>query len=235
MTLSDTAETTPASGTSVGSNPDFRRYIVARFIWVMATQITNIAVGWLVYDVSQSALALGLVGLAAFAPRLVVVFVSGLVSDRFDRRLVICSCFAVNALAGLALMLVATSDPVPLGWVYVIFTFSGTARGFAGPAVQSLTPTLVSRDQLSRALSLTASVSQTAVIVGPALGGLLYTFGPIAPFSVAVMGFLVAIALLLTIAPRGSASGKAPVKLSDVFAGFVFIRRRPIILGAISL
>jgi MFS family permease len=117
----------------------------------------------------------------------------------------------------------------------VLFLSSGTARGFASPTPQALVANLVPRDQLSRVVSLASSVSQTAAIGGPAIGGLLYLAGAWAPFTCAMLFFLAAAELTLMIRYRAEARSKAPVTLTDVFAGLAYIWRRPVILGAISL
>ena len=135
-------------------------YLAARFFWTAAFQICNVAVAWLVYDVTRSAWALGLVGLAAFAPKLVVTFVSGLVADRFDRRLIVSISLLVNALSTVGLVLVVLADPVPLWAVYVLFVTSATARGFANPAISALGANLVAREDLARVFSLAMSVTE---------------------------------------------------------------------------
>ncbi|MFZ4530858.1 MAG: MFS transporter, partial [Alsobacter sp.] len=75
------------------SHPAFRRFFAARFLAGMAQQVHNVGLGWLVYDRTGSAMALGLVGLAAFAPALLLALVSGHVADRFDRRLIVTICW----------------------------------------------------------------------------------------------------------------------------------------------
>lgn len=210
-------------------------YLAARFFWTAAFQICNVAVAWLVYEVTHSAWALGLVGLAAFAPKLVVTFVSGLVADRFDRRLIVTVSLMVNALATLGLLLAVLVQPVALWAVYLLFVVSATARGFANPAIGALAANLVKRKDLSRVVSLAMSVTQFANILGPALGGFIYLAGASAPFAAAAGLFLASSALIAMVHHREEARSKAPVTLADVFAGLGFIWQRPTILGAVSM
>lgn len=210
-------------------------YLAARFFWTAAFQICNVAVAWLVYDVTRSAWALGLVGLAAFAPKLVVTFVSGLVADRFDRRLIVSISLLVNALSTVGLVLVVLADPVPLWAVYVLFVTSATARGFANPAISALGANLVAREDLARVFSLAMSVTQFANILGPALGGFIYLGGAAAPFVTAAVLFLASSVLIAMVRHRSEARPKAPVTLADVFAGLSFIWTRPTLLGAVSM
>ena len=210
-------------------------YLVGRFLWVCAVQILNVAVGWLIYDVTHSALALGFVGLAAFMPKLVLTLVSGVVADRYERRLVCGIAFFVMGLVTLGLLVVASTTPVLTGAVYALFIIFGTARGFASPASQAMVANLVPRNALSRVMGVSSSISQMASILGPALGGLLYVAGIWAPFAVAAAAFLLASLLNLLISKRPPSRGKAPFRLRDAFDGLHFIRRKPVILGAISL
>jgi len=235
MACQSSASEGPARRGRVLANRDVVFYLAARFLWMAAFQICNVAIGWLVYEETRSALALGLVGLAAFAPKLVVVFVSGLVADRADRRLIVSGSLLLSALATGGLVLAVTGEDVVLPAVYALFMLSATARGFANPAISALAANLVPREELSRVFSLAVSVSQCATILGPALGGFIYLAGPAAPFAAAMACFVLASALIFAIRHRPEARAKTPVRFAEVFAGLAFIWQRPTILGAVSL
>ncbi|OBZ93533.1 MFS transporter [Pararhizobium polonicum] len=217
------------------SNPDVVLFLISRFLWVSATQIGNVAVGWLIYDVTRSAWALGLVGLAAFAPKLLLTLVSGLAADRYDRRVIMAVCLVVNGLTSLGLVYIVLLPSVVVTPIYALFIVSGVARGFAGPAAQAMVANLVRREQFSRVVGLSSTTGQFAAVGGPALGGFLYVAGPWAPFACAALFFLVASGLNLMIRRPSEGPPRDPVKLSDVFSGLVFIWQRPVVLGAISL
>jgi MFS family permease len=210
-------------------------YLTGRFLWVCAVQILNVAVGWLIYDATRSALALGMVGLAAFTPKLALSLIAGMVADRFERRLVCGIAFLVMSLVALGLLMVASSAPVVPSTIYALFIIFGTARGFANPASQAMVANLVPRKAFSRVIGIASSTSQMATIIGPALGGLLYVVGPWAPFAASASAFFIASVLNFLISKKQQAASKAPVTVSDAFAGLHFIRKKPVILGAISL
>lgn len=210
-------------------------YLAGRFLWNLATQICEVALGWLVYDTTRSAVALGMVGLAAFLPRLLLVLVSGFVADRFDRRVVLGACMLVSASAAAGLWACAGSAQPAIGVAYALVVLLGTARGFAGPSAQALVASIAPRDQLSRAMSLSSTAMQISTILGPALGGLLYVLGPWVPFAFGVAAFLAAAAAFSTLVSPRRDPAQAPPSLTDAFEGFRFIRARPVVLGAISL
>lgn len=230
----DASDEVPAQ-VSPFANPDVIFFLVGRFMWHAAMQINNVAVGWLVYDVTRSAWALGLVGLAAFAPKLVVTFLAGLVADSYDRRKITAIALAVGGTCSLGLLLTSVSSSIEVGFIYLLFTINGIARGFAGPANQAMAANIVPREQFSRVIGMSASTTQFATILGPALGGLLFVGGPWVPFAVSAVFFFTSSVLNLMIRPRPEGAPRAAATLSDAFAGLVFIWQRPVILGAISL
>lgn len=236
--MTSTSKDAPAGGEGRLSgvlHRDVLFYLTGRFLWVCAVQILNVAVGWLIYDVTRSALALGMVGLASFAPKLVLSLVSGIVADRFERRLVCGIAFLAMSLVTLGLLVVASTNPVVPAVVYALFIVFGTARGFATPASQAMVANLVPRAVFSRVIGISSSTSQMATIIGPALGGLLYVVASWVPFAVAAAAFFLASTLNFLISKKPQANSKAPVRLSDALAGLHFIWRKPVILGAISL
>ena len=217
------------------ANPAVVLFLVGRFLWMAATQVCNVAVGWLIYDVTRSAWALGLVGLAAFAPKLLVTLVAGMVADRYDRRFIMAICMGLSGLASLGLLYIVLAPTIHVGAIYVLVVILGIERGFAGPAGQAMVANLVPREQFSRVVGMSSSTGQIATIAGPALGGLLFVGGSWVPFAFAALCFFVAAGLNLLIRRQVQHGNRGPVQLSDVFAGLVFVFHRPVILGAISL
>lgn len=216
---------------------DFALFLGARFLATIAMQVQSVAVGWEIYDLTHSAFALGLVGLCQFVPMFLLTLPAGDVSDRFDQRRVFCaSAIAQGAASGLFLALTFAHSHLiwPFYCVLVVF---GAARGFAGPASQSLLPFLVPREQLQRSLAWSSSSFQIAVLIGPALGGFLYAFGVPVAFSVCCAGFLGAGVAALFLGGRRREAGVATLDtaIARVAEGVTFVRARPVILGAISL
>lgn len=213
---------------------DVRRFLVARFSYGLAMQTWEVGIGWWVYAITGSALSLGLVGLCVFLPAMLLALPAGEVVDRFDRRRVVAAAYVVMAFAAVAMLIVVSADVRDPRPIYGLAVAIGAARAFAMPGLQALLPSLVPKPLLSSALALSTSTFQVAVIVGPALGGLLYAVGPTVVFATALAGFLVAIVAISSLPPRPPAPREKPT-LASLFAGIAFIRSRQVLLGAISL
>jgi MFS family permease len=214
---------------------DFALFLGARFLSTAAIQMQNVAVGWLVYDITRSAFALGLVGLVTFLPAVLFALVAGHVADRHDRRLIMVICYAATLLTACALLAFAGSGSRRVWMLFALVLVFGITRAFAGPAGQALLPNLVPREQLGAAIAWGATSWQTAAILGPALAGLLYIAGQAAVFTTTVVLFTVTLGLQLAIRPRPAPPAGQPASRHELLAGVRFIRSRPVILGAISL
>lgn len=180
------------SGWAVFGIGDFRLFGAARFLTGLAYQMQAVAIGWFVYDVTHSALALGLVGLAGFLPAVLCALITGHVADAYDRRLVGAAAFALQSLASFGLLACALSGVHAVWPIYALVILVGTARAFANPALQALLPTLVPGPLFSSAIAWNASLWQSASVMGPALGGFLYALGPAVVFGGAGASFAVA-------------------------------------------
>jgi len=111
----------------------------------------------------------------------------------------------------------------------------GTARSFQGPVTQALMPTLVPEDLVPKAIAWSSGAFQTASIVGPSIGGLLYVFGAGVPYAVAAAAVLVGAGLMTLVRQERSARPREPATLTSMFTGVRFIRTHPVVLGSISL
>jgi MFS family permease len=214
---------------------DFRLFCAARLLSGMALQMQTVAVGWLIYELTQSAWALGLVGLAAFTPAVAFALPAGHVADSFDRRVALIAAHAVTALGALGLLLFVFSGTGEVWPVYCLVVLVGAARTFANPAGQALFPNLVPPAHFANAIAINSSLWQTSTLIGPALGGVLYIFGPALVFAVALASFAGASLLIAAIRARGEMSRREKASWASVIAGFGFIRSKPVLLGAISL
>ena len=230
-----TAPEAQLGGWAAFRHRDFRLYAVGRFLGGLALQMQNVALGWFVYDLTRSALALGLVGLATFLPAVMCALVTGHVADAFDRRLVVTAANAVMALAAAGLFLLTRIEHPPVAPVYALAVVIGTARAFGNPAGQAMLPTLVPRALFGNAVAWNASIWQTASVTGPAVGGLLYALGPATVFGCVALAFASTALLTALLTPRPGSGARTRVSWSSLSAGFGFIRSRPVILGAISL
>src|SRR5690606_38011152 len=126
-------------------------------------------------------------------------------------------------------------DALPVWGIFAAVFVLGAAQAFERPAMSALLPSIVPPALLQSAVATATSVMQTAMIVGPAVGGLLYGVGPMVPFFVSAFGFALASLAVTLVHHPARSPVRPPATLESVFAGLTFIVHRPIILGAISL
>jgi MFS family permease len=216
---------------------DFRLYLGVRFMSSIAMQMQSVAVGWQIYDITGDPLSLGLVGLAQFLPMAGFILPAGDISDRYDRRVILAVSYAVQALCGLALLGLALSATEATWPFYCVLVVFGAARGFTAPAAQSFSPFLVPPALLPAAVAWSSSANTSAVIIGPALGGLLYVLGASVVYAMCCALFLAMAALTVAIRTRAPRHvGRAGETGWDrLRAGISYIGTRRIILGAILL
>jgi MFS family permease len=200
-----------------------------------AIEMSFVAIGWQVYAVHGNPLDLGLVGLAMFVPLPLLALPAGHVADRFPRRTVLAIATGLDTIVMLGLLAV-THAGAGQTWPFFLLAFgNGVASALGAPAARAMTPTLVPREILVRALAFRSIVLQSSVILGPALGGLLFALRPELVYAVAVVLSSVALlGMLLLRGGRQPAGGLAP-DLASVLGGVRLVRRTPVLLGAISL
>ncbi|NMO20101.1 MFS transporter [Pyxidicoccus fallax] len=221
---------------SVFRHRDFTLYQVARLFAVLAVQIESVAIGWQVYELTGSALALGYTGLAQFVPFLAFALVGGQVADRVDRRAILAVCQAVMMLCSLLLLAFTLGHIQDVRFVYGVLVLFGTARAFHAPAGSALTPHLVPKEELTRAVAVNSSTWQVATIAGPAVGGILYGWlgATGAYLSSAALCALAVVWILMLKVRTGSASAE-PLSFATLMAGLRFVRRQRLLLGSITL
>lgn len=212
----------------------FVAYWFARLAGLMSGQMAMVAVAWQIYDLTSSAWDLGLVGLFQFVPALVMTLPAGHLVDRWQRGRIFAVCQAVQGAVALLLVAATLGGFVSRELIFALSIVLGVIRAFQMPAQQALLPLLVPPAVLPRAIAISASGMQLAIISGPALGGALYLSG--AGTVYACCGVLSLVAALLTARIR-----HAPLKsvgaasLESVFAGVRFVWQHKVLLGAISL
>ncbi|WP_244816118.1 MFS transporter [Caballeronia sp. Lep1P3] len=213
----------------------FALFWSARVMSSVAFQMMSVAIGWQVYSITHSAFALGLVGLAQFVPMFVLTLVVGHVADRYDRRTIAYVCQAIEGIAALMLCFGAWRGWNHVGPIYAIATITGAARAFESPSMAALLPNLVARSQLQHASAWSTSANQTAQILGPAMGGLLYGLGALTVYGAVTVAFFIAACAVAAIRIDAAVRMRAPLSFGALFSGIAFIRSKPVILGALSL
>ena len=224
------------SGAAAFRYADFRHYWISRFVTSIAVQMQVVAIGWQVYELTRDPLQLGFVGLAEFLPALVLALVTGAVADRFDRRIILTLCYAVEGLCALSFFLLSWHGVTAVWPMFVVLVALGIARAFAQPAASALMPNLVPREHFGNAVAWSSLGWQIAGIGGPALGGaVLGLFGADVVYIAAAIGIAISTVMMMLVRRRAVAGAAEPVTLASLFAGLLFIKSKPVIMGAISL
>ncbi len=201
----------------------------------MANQMMMVVVAWQMYDITNSAYDLGLVGLAQFLPSLVLVLIAGQAADRFDRRYILAWCLGGQLLVVAGLVAGTLGGWLTRDAILLASIALGVTKAFQMPTQQALAPQLVPAVALPRALATISSGTQAAIVTGPALGGFLYVAGTHMVYMVCGVLFLAALGALSFIRLEQAPRAREKVGLQSLFAGISFIWQRQEVLGAISL
>ncbi len=200
--------------------------------------------GWQVYDAARAhgqsivdgAFLLGLVGLAQFLPLLIFSMFGGQAADRYNRRRILVFCMLAKAAIVLGLALASRAGPeIVIPAVFAAAIGAGVTNSFLPPAASALMPMLVPREDLPKGIAWTSLAFQSGLIIGPAIGGLLYAFGPIAPYLTAFALLCVSALLMLLLRPPRQEPVKDARTIGMIMDGLRFVWANKIVLGAISL
>jgi len=216
---------------------DTHLFVASRFLSTAAMQVQSVAIGWQIYDMERTPLALGLVGLCQFLPMFLLTLPAGDITDRHDQRKVYSIAARLLSLCSLTFVGL-TLLHVRQAWLYYgVLVLFGAGSGFSGPSGSSLLPFLVPPEKLPRAMAYAASAFTAAVIAGPALGGFLYALGhPAIVYSLCFLLFQAAAFIVRHLGGRRfTPEASLASRYERVAEGVRFVRRRPVILGAASL
>ncbi|WP_454727533.1 MULTISPECIES: MFS transporter [Cupriavidus] len=234
--MSTPATIPAAEPDSVFRDPSFRLFWFARLCTTIGYQIFTVAVGWQIYDLTRDPFMLGMVGLVQFLPSVILLLMSGHVADRFDRRVIVRTCQTLEALIAVSMAVASLKGWITREHIFVFVALIGATRAFETPTLQALLPSVVTARQLPRAVAMSSSAVQTAIIIGPALGGFAYVAGPGVVYAISAALFAIAACLVSALKLRQAVQrNNTPVSIATLFAGIAYIRSRPVLLGAISL
>jgi MFS family permease len=223
---------------AVFRHPQYARFAACRFLTTLSWQMLAVAVGWHIYALTHDALALGLVGLSEFLPFLLLVMVGGHVADHADRRDVLVIAWSIETLCIGILLWLTLAGGQAVWPIYLVIVAFGSTRAFYAPAMQALTPTLVPREEFAHAVALNSTLSQTASISGPALGGALYLLGPSVVFGACLGLFVLAVLLTLSLGSHRAQRNQVAAPTTDGHAlleGLRYVLHQRLVLGVISL
>jgi len=213
----------------------FALFWLARLASTMGYQMLALTIGWQIYEITNSAFDLGLVGLIQFIPAVVLTLLIGHAADRYDRRLIVCVAQGVYLLAVVMITLALLKGTLGRNLLFAAVFMIACARAFELPTAHALAPSLVPAPMISRAIAAWTSANQTAVICGPAMGGLIYAVSPITVGLVCLILFVCSITLISFVHANGPPQKREPPTLASVLAGFEYIRSRHRLLGVITL
>ncbi len=234
--------TTPHDPYVALRNTEFRFYLVFRLIITLAIQIEAVIVGWQVYDLTQDALNLGLIGLAEAIPAIGVALYAGHLADIVNRKAIILTCYSILLACGVSLWFFAANmqtlpKDIVLWGVFITVFFTGIARGFVGPAVFGFLGQIVEKSIYKNAVTWSSNVWQSASVLGPAIAGFLYAeVGLEKTYIVQSSLVVVAFCCVLMIAAKPlPPHNKAEPVSSRIKEGLRFVFRNQLILSALSL
>jgi len=230
---------------NIFQSPDFTRYQIARMLVILGAEAQSVAVAWQVYQITHSALYLGYTGLALFLPGIFFVLPAGHAADRYDRKRIILICYAVQAVATALLFWMSYQQTRNIAALFAILFIIGAGRAFSGPASSAILPSLVAEGQFVEAVTWGSAVFQVANILGPAVGGVMFTLslpgsfsrldgGPIV-YIFTILMLVTFIVLVSTVHPRREVSEKGKFSIENILAGMSYVFKTKVLLGSISL
>ena len=240
--MSDTPPETPPSARELLKEHDYVCFWLARWSGSFAGQIQSVAMGWQIYalarqtrSVSESAFLVGMIGLAAFIPVLLLTLPAGETADRHNRKTILLAAIGVEVASVFVLGLASwqgwISIPLMLG-VAVVF---GASRAYSAPASAALGPMLVSRRLLPRSIAWNALAWQSASIMGPAAAGLLVALSASHAYFTTLALYLATAVGVLLVRKSGQPVVNPGSRWTLMKEGLAYVWRQKIIFGAISL
>jgi len=224
------------SENNVLKQPFFAKFWVSRILSSTSFQMLSVTIGWQMYELTNDAFSLGLVGLAQFIPMLCLTLFVGQIADRYDRRRIVFFSLIIESLTAAFLLIGSIGGWMDRELILLSAALIGACRAFEGPTANSLLPQIVSRNILPRAISMSTTAIQTALIIGPTVGGLLLAFGAPAVYVSATIALMLSALLMYFIKVEQVKDRKlAAVSFRSFFLGLEFIFKKKVIFGSISM
>jgi len=214
-------------------------YAVGQFISQLGNWVEQTAVAWILYEMTNSPLLLGLSGLFRAVPMIGLALFGGAIADRMPRRVLLLLTESSMLIASLTVGLLALTDQLQFWHLYVLSFASGTLSAFSIPARHALFAGLVPRSSMQSAVTLNAVAVRSGALIGPSIGGVALAYGGYAfPFFINAAGF---IGMLLALASmrlpsRQTDTASSPTSLwHGMTSGLDFVWRNPLLKVALGL
>jgi MFS family permease len=202
---------------------------------MIGSQIQKIAVTWQVYELTEDAFNLGLLGLCRFVPVILFGIAGGVVADRGDRRRTLMMAQSLLLLLSMILALLTITGSITLLIIYGITVLTATVEGVSNPTRQALIPLLVPKSEFPAASTMNILAMNVSMVVGPAIGGvILATLGVGAAYLVDAFSFTAVIASVLLMKARPPKIHVAMGGFAAAIEGLRFLRTTPVLLGVMG-
>ena len=216
---------------------DFRLLWFGQLISIIGTQMQIVALNWHIYILTNSAVALGIIGLTRFLPIVVFSLIGGSVADVFNRKKVMLVMQISLAFFAFVLAITSFANIVNPIIIYSITALSAIAISFDTPSRQAFIPSLVDKKHLTSAMSLNVIMFQISTIVGPVLAGLLIAKYNVVPvYLINSLSFIAVILSIVLIRTRGSIKDNQSIlSLGSIKEGLSFVKSKTIIWSTMVL
>jgi len=226
---------------------DFRLFLSAKFLFTVATQMQAIIASWLIYEKTKDPFSLGLIGLAEAIPALSLALPGGLIADRFSRKKIMLLSTLLIVM-GSIILCIYTNPQIASQFkdfsffnstitLYLIIFIVGVARGFYVPAQAAYWAQILPKEKYVNGSVWNSSLWQIGVVVGPALGGILYAQTGAFLSSIVVMLLMMTVAFIITFfSPTTISSHSSKEAVGEsIKKGINYFFKHPILLSAVSL
>ena len=236
--MSDSGEPTQLTARDVLRFTNVRRMLGSSFAFHIGVSLQAATLGKHIFDITGRAIDIGWLGLAEFGPIALLVLVSGSVADRFNRKHVAALALAGEMLCAIALVVYSLSEPTAVWPFFVIAVAFGISRAFLSPATRAMYPMVAPDGGLPPIIAMSSGVWTSAMIVGPAASGFLYSAAPWVAYATTTALIFIGIIGIMRVQFEREPAPRDPdekATLRSAMEGLYFIRRTPILLAAISL
>lgn len=215
---------------------DFRLLWLADTLSILGWQIQRMAITWHIWELTGDALLLGTLGLLRFLPILIFGLFGGIAADQWDRRKILVYTHLALMLTSAALVISTLADYHVLTTIFVVTAVSSALNALAGPSRQALIPNLVPRHEIAGAATMANLAMQAAMVVGPAIGGLMLGATSLAVvYGINAIGFIAVIVAALLIKTQLEKPAQRENPFNAARMGFVFLWQTPILLAVMGL
>src|ERR1044072_3013373 len=231
--LPETSLPRPADGPFVAFRfREFRLFWIGYYISQVGNSMQQMAVSWLLYDITKSALQLGLNGAFRAVPMIVLGLFGGTIADRFDRRRVLFVTQTLLMILAFLLGFLAQTGYVQVWHVYALTLLAAIIQSVDGPARQALVPSLVPASALANAIALNSMLWKSTILVGPSLAGIaISTVGTDGAFYTNALSFLAVVIALFFMKISSSGTVRAGGFMKDLQQGLSYVAKQKIILA----